>query len=189
MRAALAVVVSLALTGCAFYADQALFARNETTAPFADGARFSWFENGRARETVTYRRAGEGYEVRQANGEDAPMRVEFIPVRQTPDEDYVVQVAMDRTGDGRIYAFMWRTDEGFRIVAAPAVAEESALARYCATRPNGECGFARREDLLAFYRAAIYPEFVAGGVTPADYLDQVPVAAETSEKPQHRVSK
>lgn len=189
MRAALAVAALLALSGCAFYANQALFPVNEASAPFADGAHFSWLENGRARETVAYRRVGDGYEVRQISGEDAPMRVEFIPVRQTPDEDYVVQVAMDRTGDGRLYAFMWRTNEGFRIVAAPAVAEESALARYCATRPNGECGFARREDLLAFYRAAIYPAFVAGGTTPADYVDQVPVAAETPEKPQHRVSK
>jgi hypothetical protein len=132
---------------------------------------------------VIYRRAGQGYQVFPVDDDDRPIDVLFVAVSETPEEDYIAQAALFEDEQVRTYAFMWRVDDGYRVVAAPRVVEgeargDAALARYCSARINGECRFDRAADVVAFYREAIYPALVAGGRTPVDYIDQVPAGSE-----------
>lgn len=180
MRTALAVCAALLLSACAFASERPLFDENEAVSPFADGARFIWLEDGEGDgQTVVYHRIGRAYDVAPKRGGETPLRVIFIDVPDTPEEDYVAQVRLRADEPMRAYAFLWRTEQGWRIVAAPgAFAEDSpaqALMRtLCAARPNNECHFARREDVLTFYHDAVHPIFVAGDARPEDFMDQIP---------------
>lgn len=180
-RSACALALAAALGACAFWSDKPLFSADEAAAPIADGAQFGWFENERQEQVVVYRRAGAGYAVVPVDEDEEPMQVMFVPVSATPEEDYIAQAVTRPDETSRFYAFMWRTDVGYRLLSAPSAAAnnalgEAALAKHCAARPSGECRFARAEDVIAFYLEAIHPAFVVAGETPSDYIDQIPVA-------------
>lgn len=190
-RAACALALAAALGACAFWSNKPFFTEAEGAAPIADGARLSWIEDGgNDEQIVVYRRVGAGYEVAADDPEEADealMAVLFVEVRETPEEDYIAQVRLRPDEESRAYAFMWRTERGYRVVSAPRVALEDergemVLARYCAERPNGECRFARADDLTGFYLEAIHPAFVVAGETPSDYIDQIPVAGAPEGK-------
>lgn len=181
MRAALAFAAVLALTACAFSSERPLFA-GPTATPIADGARVEWRENGAVEQTVIYRRVGPGYDVAPAAREETPLHVEFYAIASTPEDDYIAQASVERAGEGRFYAFMWRTADGFRVIGGPdGVDNDAVLERHCAVRANRECAFTSRAAVLALYRAAIYPRFVRDGETPEDYIDQVPAEAGAPE--------
>lgn len=183
MKRLAALLFAAALGACAFWADRALFDENDAAQPIADGARFAWIENGAMQDRVSYRRVGAGYEVAPVGeNDDPPMRVWFFTVNETPEEDYIAQVAMRQGESERFYAFMWRTAEGYRLIAGPRALEDAggqeALSRRCSARPSGECRFDRADDVVALYREAVYPAFVLGDATPSDYVDQVEMALE-----------
>lgn len=178
MRAVLALCAALFLSACVFSSETPLFDESEAATPFADGERFLWSENGRNPELVVYRRIGRAYSL-APEIDKSPMRILFIAVTDTPEEDYIAQVQLVSDEAVRAYAFMWRTETGWRIVAAPqAFAEDSPaqalMQTLCAARANSECEFARREDVLTFYREAAHPIFVSGGARPESYMDQTP---------------
>lgn len=182
MRAAAAIALAALLAACAFWSDAALFDEGDAVAPIADGARFLWIEDGGdVTQTIVYRRIGAGYEFVSVNSDEAPMGVIFIEVRETPEEDYIAQVTLRPGEKSRAYAFMWRTETGYRIVSAPRVLEDdeqgdAVLAQRCADRPSGECRISNAADVVALYREAIYPAFVLTGAEPNDYIDQTPIA-------------
>lgn len=189
-RALAALGGALLAAACAFSSERPLFDARDGATPIEDGAQFYWREDGRSDDArrVVYRRLGAAYEltpVEDAEPEDR-MEIVFVAVPETPEDDYIAQVKLFTDEDVRAYAFMWRTEAGFRIVASPGVVEgatgEAALARYCGARINSECRFDRAEDVVAFYREAIYPAFVTGGATPSNYIDQTLVTAEAPPK-------
>jgi hypothetical protein len=188
MRAAAAIALAAFLGACAFWSDGALFDESDAVAPIADGARFLWVEDDAGEtQTIVYRRVGAGYEFVAVNSDETPMGVIFVEVRETPEEDYIAQVTLRPEDKSRAYAFMWRTDRGYRIVSAPRVLEDdergaAALAQRCSARPNGECRFSGASDVVALYREAVYPAFVLTGDDPNDYIDQTPVAEAMEDK-------
>jgi hypothetical protein len=188
MRAAAAFALATLLGACAFWSDAALFDERDAVAPIQDGARFLWIEdNGDETQTIVYRRVGAGYEFVAVNSDEAPMGVIFVEVSETPEEDYIAQVTLRPEDKSRAYAFMWRTERGYRIVSAPRIFDDderggAALAQRCAERPSGECRFSSASDVVALYREAIYPAFVLTGAEPNDYIDQTPVAEAVEGK-------
>jgi hypothetical protein len=178
-RAASALVVALLLGACVFSSETAFFAEDEALAPFADGARYIWIENGseETRQVVSYRRAGGAYEIGWED-EDDRLHALFIGVPETAEEDYIVQVRIDEGERATAYAFMWRTQAGYRAITSPRVFEpgsegEAVADRLCERVGMGECRFASAEAVREFYHTAVYPAFVLGGQTPANYIDQL----------------
>lgn len=182
MRRWAGLAAALLLPGCAFWSERPLFEASEAATPFADGQHFIWREDGAAEtQHIMYRRLGSDYEIVRVGEDDTPFIVTFVPVTETPESDYVIQASLRRDEESRVYAFMWATAQGHRIVAAPqaldAAPEAAALLdELCASRPNGECQLLSQEDLLALYLRAVYPTFVAGEAVPADFIDQLAVS-------------
>lgn len=179
MRVFAVLMLAAGLVACAFSSEQPLFDDREAAAPFADGERFSWLENGdRNQRRVEYRRVGRGYEIASTDAGATPMGVTFFDVPDTQEDDYIAQVTLQPGEPGRVYAFMWRIEGGWRVVAAPGAFAAGAsgkrlMASLCAARPNNECQFTRREHLLTFYREAVHAAFVAASGTPEAYIDQL----------------
>lgn len=176
--------LALALGACAFSSAYPFFEEGEGVAALGEGGAYVLFESGE-RKDVFYQRAGAGYELASTVKGDAPLHVVFVPLEDTPQEDYVLQITPSPGEDARAYAFMWRADAEWIIATAPNVfAADSAgralLTEFCAERPHGECQFSRREDLLAFYHRAIWPAFVSGGVRPEHYISQGEAVSEPS---------
>lgn len=183
MIRALALAAALTLGACAFSSERAFFSERDAATPIADGARFTWREGpgAAAPMIVRYSRRGRTYDLTREDDTDPPMRVLFVAVRDTPEEDYIAQVAVNSEENGRLYAFMWREGEGYRLLLDPRGVEEGSPARagltLCSARPNGECQFRSRAALRDFYRRHIYPIYVVRDATPARYVDQGPVNA------------
>lgn len=178
-RAAFAASAMLALAACAFSSEQPFFTPSDAAQPFSEG-RYTLREDGGGTQALLFRRANGGYRLRPVNEPDSAwMPVLFVPVRQTPEDDYIVQVQLRTDENARAYAFMWPAGRGYRLITLPSELEdqpggEHALTARCASRPNGECQVAKREDLLALYNEIVYPAFVIGGQTPDDYMDLSP---------------
>lgn len=186
VRAALASLALIAAAACTFSSERPLFTERSGAHPFSHDARFTWREDGGGDLfTVIYRRVGARYEVAAEEDEgERPISVLFIAVPQTPEDDYIAQVAIEPGAQERAYAFLYPIAGGHRIVSAPSIVDDhaagqAALQRRCRTRPNGECQFASGRDVIAFYREAIYPIFVRGVATPHDYIDQTPIGASS----------
>ena len=182
-----AIVSALALSACAFSSDAPLFTLDQGAFPFAEGARFDWdepFPQGE-RFDVTFHRTEHGYEMIEAAQPDKPMRVMFVPIADTPQEDYVAQVDLRPDETAYAYAFMWRADDVFIIVSDPGTVEPGSKRiqhadAYCTWSQYGECQLSSAENALALYHAAIYPRFVAHDDLPGHYTELVPQALRNS---------
>jgi hypothetical protein len=95
------IAAALLFGGCVFGSERPLFSPSESAFPFADGAVVEAIENGRNDiERFTFRRTRAGYAVSMAGKEEEMTGVLFIPVRRTPEEDYILQAPME--GRGRL---------------------------------------------------------------------------------------
>jgi hypothetical protein len=176
-------IMALAIGACAFSSDAPLFAAGEAAFPIADGARYDWVEPFPSGERfdVIFRRVEGGYEMIEAEHADEPMRVRFVAIAETPEDDYVVQADLSPDSDGYAYAYAWRADEVFRIVADPGTVEPGPkriqnVDAYCEWLSYSECKLESADEVLAVYRAVIYPRFVTGGDLPGRYTELVPIA-------------
>lgn len=176
-RGLLALCATLILSACSFWSEQPLFDPHEATTPFANGAHFTWRADDGSEERIVYRRAGQGYQLSPPGDEDEHIIAIFLPISSTPEDDYIIQVQMRRGEVVRAYAFMWRTETGHRFIVAPSAfrgeTAEAELDELCAQRTSRECKLRRREDVLRLYREMVYPAFVVGNQTPANFMDQL----------------
>lgn len=173
----LLVVAALALSACAFGSEEPLFADRDGVRLFGENETLMWNERPEGEAfRVSFTRDGAGYLMRKVDeSSDPPIRVLFVPIRETPEDDYVAQVQLGRDGaDGVAYAFVWRNGHGYRVFADPRAFDGGAPAeasRYCQAVGQGECHFASRADLIGYYRTIVHPRFVRGGGAPQSYLD------------------
>jgi hypothetical protein len=184
-RALVASCAALLLASCAFGSERALFDEGEAVRPFADGAEFQIEEHPGSGdlERLVYRSNGAGYDVTEPGESERPLRVLFVPIAETPEEDYIAQVRFDVDDPATAYAFLWRRGESYRILAAPGPLEESssgrrALERRCTARPNSECALTSPRAVIDLYLEAIYEPFVRGGMSFHGMMEQTPVSAE-----------
>lgn len=186
-RRALAAILSLALGGCVFSSEQPFFREDEGVAALGQGAEYAVFDAPSfENEHVVYRRSGAGYDIVVSEKGGARMpRVLFVPITDTPQEDYVAQIALDRDDSARAYAFMWRVDSNWHVVIAPSAfpawsVGAASSVDLCPRRDFDECHISRREALLTFYRDDVWPVFVRDGQTPERYWIQSEVATEAA---------
>jgi|GEM_PF-2692011 len=177
-----AAIAAIALSGC-FRSEQALLGDSDSSAPIADGAiyEFQPFDETDERNAVVrFIRSGAGYELRSVGGEEnLVMRVTFAEVVQTPERDYIAQVAMgsEDTG-GYQYWFVWPGGENRYQIQTQSVALDDAgqpTFDRCAEGFSG-CEFTSLDDLLKHYRDVAYPVFSRGRL-PSTYVDMIPVDA------------
>ncbi len=119
---------------------------------------------------------------------DDPVRgVLFVPIADTPEDDYVVQLRLNTEADAVALAFMWREGESYRVAYAPGGLSPddnlSAADPYCQWQNYQGCSIGTRENVFAVYRALIYPNFVTGDLTPQAYIDLAPLDG-TPPRPQ-----
>jgi hypothetical protein len=186
-----ALAAAALLCGCVLTSERPLYRAAQGARVFADGASFAWRENGDSSDTriITIRLRNGRYDI-EVVGEDRPMRgAVFVPVRATREADFIIQLYVSSEIEQPVYAFMWATADGYRVVAAPSEidetpAGEAALAAACVARPNGECRLDSARALERIYRAGVYPRYVTGAETPDDYIDLAPVTeAEKDARP------
>ena len=173
-------LAALALSACAFTSEAPFFQPREAVYPISDGATLDFADSGGEVTPLTFHQAAAGgYGVIDASHADEPMEVLFIAIAETPEDDYILQVQLERGDSSRAYAFMWREGEGFRMVMDPGILEPShkilvGLDTFCTWRPYRECTLRTREDLLTLYRNAIYPRFVVGNESPGSFATLAP---------------
>jgi hypothetical protein len=167
----------LVLAGCAFGSETPLFNEGDGVALFGDGQTMRMDERpGGQAELMRFVRDGNAYLMAPQN-EGRSMRIFFAPVESTPEEDYVAALRISDDGQGIAYAFVWRHGDRLRAIAAPSgVGEDEPDARFCQVLSMRQCQFNRREDVLGYYQARIYPRFVVGDEAPASYIDLTPSA-------------
>jgi hypothetical protein len=185
------IVVALALivSGCAFSSEHPLFADSDAELLFGETQTLSWHDRSE-REVFNMRfdRVGQAYNMNRVDEPDErPLQATFIPIADTPEQDYVAQVRLNSSSgaEGVAYAFIWREGDGYRVFADPMgfSAERQApegSAQFCSPMRQGECQFASRADVLGYYKQMIYPRFVHAHATPASYIDLGPPLAETA---------
>lgn len=183
------LATALSLAACAFSSETPLFAEREAQHPFADGARYIWRDSDdETTQTIVFARTGAGYEVTAIGETGRPIRVMFVEMGDTPEDDYIAQVFMGDV-ENPVYAYMWRVHERYRVIVAPGAfkddaPEQAMLNEICAARPNGECHFDDRVDVYLLYRNAVRPAFVRGSQTPEQYIDLTPAAEGATTKPE-----
>jgi len=178
------------LGACAFGSDSALFGNDDAEVIFGEGAQFTWRESeDSGREYPVTLSVGEDsrYSVTSPANEEPLNGVLFTSIDATPEEDYVVQLRLRPNEDAVLFAFMWRTADGFRFVTDPGrlVPDDnlSAADPYCRWQTMQSCTISRREDVFAVYRALIYQRFVVGGEEPESYVDLLPPEAARPQTP------
>lgn len=166
------------LSACAFGSDTALFNSSDAARPFANDARFIWDESDDSaqRFPVVFTLEADGRYTLNSPSNDEPMHgLLFVAVNDTPEEDYVAQFRPRSDEPAVLFAFLWRTSAGYRVVVDPGrlTADDNLSAgdAYCEWGSMQSCGLSRREDVLGIYRALVYPRFVVGGEAPESYLD------------------
>jgi len=175
---ALGLIVLTLLGACAFSSEREFFTTRDGVQPFADGAHWIWAESGDSGERfeLTFDLDDDGrYTVAPRSGQEPIPGVLFVPLSETPEEDYVVQVRLNQDNDAVLYAFLWRTGSGYRLVVDPgrltADDDLSAADPYCEWQSYQSCSISRREDVFAIYRVLIHSRFVVGGEMPESYVD------------------
>lgn len=173
----LAFVGLLALGGCpgGFTRDEALFGAEDGVAMLGD--RGALLVPGPLDRTMqySYERHGATYEFGSeiwdgSGGLNAPL-IQFIPITETPEEDYVAQVRLTAEGiqgEAIYFAFVLRTPRNsLRILGDPLEVrdefEPSPSDALC--RPNGrsnaECEFVTRADLIHYYMSYVRDRLLA----------------------------
>ncbi len=180
---ALILIALLALSACAFSSDRPFFVKADAAFPLAIGARLEWHDRPDGESFVMQVARDEGgYVFRDEAKPDEPLRnVLFIPITDTPEEDYIVQVRLRADDEATAYGFLWRTAEGYRAITSPSAFESddahtAMLTRLCAARGYGACHVRSARDLRAIYRRIVRPLFVTGAAVPDSYVDLVPAS-------------
>lgn len=177
---ALALVAAFLLSACVFTSPAPLFGASDAAFPFENTARYRWVESGGGdAHLIQFHRDGSTYRVDEAgkhDEKDALRDVLIVAIPETNGAVFIAQMPSSNEGHEPNYAFLWRIPGGFRFVTGPdALARgatgRSRLGEFCQTNQSDDCSFASRERAFAFYRALIYPSFVATGVAPANYVD------------------
>lgn len=173
------LVLAIALSACAFSSETAFFSERDAAHPIPDGARYSWRAPEEESLEVTFHRRGASYEVIERDHADEPMTgVLLVAIPMTPEDDYIVQWNPELGQEARTYAFMWPVDDGYRVFSDPAVFRDADPRKpqsdYCEQRAYGECTFASRERLLAYYEGVIYPMLAGRGETLEGSLELLP---------------
>jgi hypothetical protein len=173
------LVAILMLSACAFSSEGAFFSDPDAAQPVADGTRFVWQAPDDEAMDVTFHRNGAAYDLIERNHPDEPMTgVLLVAVPETSEDDYIVQWNPDPGQDARTYAFMWPVGDGYRVFSNPSafadVEAEKPQAAFCEERAYGECAFATRERLLAYYHGVVYPALAARGETLEGSLEMTP---------------
>ena len=189
MRAFVVLLAALVVASCAFESDRPLFGPEGAVTPIQDGAVFDWRTSDGEALRVRFVRSGNGYQFSDlTRPNEAPMQVQFAPVIETRDDDYIAQVALETSdGDGYAYAFLWpRGDGRYRVIVQPGAfgAASGEGAQYCTPAAYGACTFTSVEQIRRYYREVLYPQ-LASGHMPARYLDLTPVA-DGEGKPRDR---
>ncbi len=180
MRRGIVALGLLLLSACSFASENPLFNESEGVAVFGQRQVMRWTEQPSGDiERIAFARQGNAY-LMAPTGEDERIRVFFAPIAETPEDDYVAQTRIDPEGQGIVYAFVWRTADGFRVISTPAsVGEDGATSPFCTALAYQQCEFKRREDVIGYYRESVYPRFVAGSEMPASYIDLTPDTGRT----------
>jgi hypothetical protein len=191
MRGVVALAMAVCLTACGggFGASARLFDASDAVPIFGDHGMFRVPTPLNPQFGYPFDRVDTGYEVGPAlNGvsSGAPRfnraRAYFIPIPGTPEDDYVVQIELtspDRSSESVLYAFVLRTGPSTFIEWDDPLAvkkdEFSTSPADTLCRPNGrdhgECEFANRADLYAYYRTYVHDDFVRRGASASP--DQV----------------
>ncbi|MBC8105488.1 MAG: hypothetical protein H7Z14_02765 [Anaerolineae bacterium] len=181
MRSVAALLAALLLASCTFSSERPLFAEEDAVTPIADGAVYDWKPSGEEDDDVVVRfvRVGARYEVRPVNDPSASMRVQFVSVIDTHDDDYIVQVNLETAdGGGVAYAFLWPIgDDRYRVLIQPSAFDANGAApssEYCTPAAYGGCSFRSSDDVRSYYLEVLYPAFQSGHI-PARYIDMSPV--------------
>lgn len=193
MRAGFFIALSV-LAGCAFGSETAFFNSDDAAQPIADGARMRWTQSDTPGERfeVSFHQEPDGrYRIDNLGEEEEPMRgVLFVPIADTPEEDYVVQLRLNMEVDSVALAYMWREGESYRVVYSPsglfADDDLSAADAYCQWQTYQGCNIRSREEVFAVYRALIYPSFVAGDLSPEAFIELTPLDGEPARPPKGR---
>jgi hypothetical protein len=122
---------------------------------------------------------------------DQPIQgVLFVPIADTPEEDYVVQIRLNAEAEDVTFTYMWLEGAGYRAVSTPGAlfADDnlSAADPYCQWQTYQGCSIASRENVFAVYRALIYPAFVTGDRTPEGYIELMPLDEPAQSPPKGR---
>jgi hypothetical protein len=193
------LVFALSACGGGFTGQSPIFSANEGEEIFpGDGtllapAGGALFARERVRRDGSAYRIGEALAGPSSDGGtasfDIPL-VRFIPIRSTPEDDYVAQIQIhgaseSEEGEAIYYAFVLRVNPTtFAAWVYPEAikAEEGAVGpedNLC--RPNGrdhgECEFASRSDLISYYTTYVHDRLVreAGTLTASDLFRFVPL--------------
>ncbi|MDX2237749.1 MAG: hypothetical protein NW203_09305 [Hyphomonadaceae bacterium] len=171
------VAFALLASACAFSSAEPLFAARDAATPIRDGAQFAWIEGAETSEqrSLLFRRDGRAYVVEAVGrDEDRPMRAMFVPIRETREDDYIVQTEFD--DDAIAYAYLWRHGDGYRMIVNLRAFGEKApdTTGVCEPKQYGECAFSSREALERFYREHVLPGFVRGDARPAEFMELLP---------------
>ncbi|MGE0595458.1 MAG: hypothetical protein AB7P07_03785 [Hyphomonadaceae bacterium] len=173
----LIVLAACVLSACAFTSEVAYLDDSDAVFPFADGETRIWIEDGEAERRLRFAREGAGYRVfNEDDPMDAPLRVMFAAIPETPEADYLLQMRLREDEEGLVYAFMWRTEQGFAVASAPrAVLSVNdklhpGVSAYCEWRQYGECALKSAESLAGLYRQFVYPRYVSQGAVPEDII-------------------
>lgn len=195
MRGAVAVLaVALVVSGCAFSAEHPLFSDSDAELLFGETQTLSWHDRSEGDVfNIRFDRAGQGYIMNRVDEPDErPLHATFVPIADTPEQDYVAQVQLGASPgeEGVAYAFLWREGDGYRVFADPMGFNADRQApegsgQFCRPMRQGECQFASRADLLGYYKQIVYPRFVHDHAAPANYIDLGPPLAETAPAQGH----
>lgn len=182
---------ALALASCAFGAERPLFDAGDAVFPITDGALYDWRPHPEDEEfVVRFRRAGDHYVLdRIDESEETPMRVLFVSIIQTHDDDLIAQIHLEEgQRDAVAYAFLWPLgDDRYRVFFEPRGlnASDDAPAeagRYCMAASYGGCTFKDADAVRDYYLNVLYPAFASGHI-PARYLSISPVDANATPAP------
>jgi hypothetical protein len=189
MRFAVGVLLAVSAAACAFFSEAPFFDDAEGGSPIDDGAQFIYREVSVSPRslTLTFSRAGARYDVDLGIAGEKPFKdALLVPIQHTPELDYILQWQPDPDSDYVTYSFVWRTNDGYRLVGAPRALDDTRFAtmtlrglqRVCTEVRYRGCRFDSREALMAFYSDHIYSRFVAGNDTPTQYADLTPVLSQ-----------
>lgn len=172
MRQVAALCAAIVLASCTFDSEHPLFTAEDAVYPIQDGAVFNWRPYPDDEDLVVrFTRMGAGYEMQPVGHDDErPMRVQFVAIVQTHDDDYIAQVDFTGEGRGMAYAFLlpWG-DDRYRVIYEPRAFGERK-SRFCMASSFGGCTFRSADDARAYFLTVLYPAW-RSGQTPERFID------------------
>lgn len=184
MRQVAALCAAIVLASCTFDSEQPLFTTEDAVYPIEDGAVFNWRPYPDHEDLVVrFTRVGAGYEMRPVGDDnERPMRVQFVSIVQTHDDDYIAQLDFTGEGRGMAYAFLFPWgDDRYRVIYEPRAFgdRESQL---CVASSFGACTFRSAEDARAYFLTVLYPAWRSGQI-PERFIDIGPEGGALPPRP------